>query len=548
MDICVPAIESKRIRQGMGRRGVILPHIIANRNQMKMRGEKRQELQQGDDAMRPDLLERAMQCREEMSGFRRERLRNKMFTYGDQWSDRVVMDNLELREDEHMLRQGHVPLKNNLIRRLVRNVLGVFRDRYRLPTCKARDLTEAHKGITMERLLHYNARRNRLGEIYARTMEEFLISGLAVHKKWYGRKGGVTDCWTDIVQNDAFFMDSGGRDVRGWDLSIIGEVHDMPFREVASEFAETEEELRMLERIYGGRLGEPVNGNPQCRIWEVWVREHPVRRHCHDTVTGRCWKMDEADYRRRVEPENRRRQAAGVKQVGSRWFIDEEWRYYFLTSTGRVLRSGRTPYRHGSHPYVFKAYPFVDGEIHSFVSDILDQQKLTNRLISMYDWILQASAKGVLLMPEGALPENVSLDDIADEWSRFDGVIVFKPHAGDPLPQQISSKAVDIGITELLNIQLKMMEDISGVNGALQGKLDSNSMSGTLYNQQTRNSLSALSDLMSSYEDFIRQGTATDASNITQYYSADRMARIAGAGADLSLSRNFNATEFDFEF
>lgn len=548
MDICVPAIESKRIRQGMGRRGIILPHIIANRNQMKMRGEKRQELQQGDDAMRPDLLERAMQCREEMSGFRRERLRNKMFTYGDQWSDRVVMDNLELREDEHMLRQGHVPLKNNLIRRLVRNVLGVFRDRYRLPTCKARDLTEADKGITMERLLHYNARRNRLGEIYARTMEEFLISGLAVHKKWYGRKGGVTDCWTDIVQNDAFFMDSGGRDVRGWDLSIIGEVHDMPFREVASEFAETEEALRMLERIYGGRLGEPADENPQCRIWEVWVREHPVRRHCHDTVTGRCWKMDEADYRRRVEPENRRRQAAGVMQVRSRWFIDEEWRYYFLTSTGRVLRSGRTPYRHGSHPYVFKAYPFVDGEIHSFVSDILDQQKLTNRLISMYDWILQASAKGVLLMPEGALPENVSLDDIADEWSRFDGVIVFKPHAGDPLPQQISSKAVDIGITELLNIQLKMMEDISGVNGALQGKLDSNSMSGTLYNQQTRNSLSALSDLMSSYEDFIRQGTATDASNITQYYSADRMARIAGAGADLSLSRNFNATEFDFEF
>lgn len=515
---------------------------------MKMRGEKRQELQQGDDAMRPDLLERAMQCREEMSGFRRERLRNKMFTYGDQWSDRVVMDNLELREDEHMLRQGHVPLKNNLIRRLVRNVLGVFRDRYRLPTCKARDLTEAHKGITMERLLHYNARRNRLGEIYARTMEEFLISGLAVHKKWYGRKGSVTDCWTDIVQNDAFFMDSGGRDVRGWDLSIIGEVHDMPFREVASEFAETEEELRMLERIYGGRLGEPADENPQCRIWEVWVREHPVRRHCHDMVTGRCWKMDEADYRRRVEPENRRRQAAGVMQVRSRWFIDEEWRYYFLTSTGRVLRSGRTPYRHGLHPYVFKAYPFVDGEIHSFVSDILDQQKLTNRLISMYDWILQASAKGVLLMPEGALPENVSLDDIADEWSRFDGVIVFKPHAGDPLPQQISSKAVDIGITELLNIQLKMMEDISGVNGALQGKLDSNSMSGTLYNQQTRNSLSALSDLMSSYEDFIRQGTATDASNITQYYSADRMARIAGAGADLSLSRNFNATEFDFEF
>ena len=81
-----------------------------------------------------------------------------------------------------------------------------------------------------------------------------------------------------------------------------------------------------------------------------------------------------------------------------------------LTPQGDVLRSGRSPYRHGSHPFVFKAYPFIDGEIHSFVSDIIDQQKYANRLISMYDWILRASAKGVLLFPEGALPEGSDRD------------------------------------------------------------------------------------------------------------------------------------------
>ena len=125
-------------------------------------------------------------------------------------------------------------------------------------------------------------------------------------------------------------------------------------------------------------------------------------------------------------------------------------------------------------------------------------------------------------------------------------MIVFRPHAGDPLPQQISSKAVDIGITELLNIQMKMMEDISGVNGALQGKLDSGSMSGTLYNQQTRNSLSALSDLMLTFQDFIRSGTVTDAANISQYYSPARMRAIAGADALIPHTALFNASEFDF--
>lgn len=200
-----------------------------------------------------------------------------------------------------------------------------------------------------------------------------------------------------------------------------------------------------------------------------------------------------------------------------RWAVKEVWVCHFLAPGGEVLLKGESPYAHGGHPYVFKAYPFIDGEIHSFVSDIIDQQKFTNRLISMYDWILRASAKGVLLFPEGALPEGADINDVAEEWSRFNGVIMFRPKAGQPLPQQVSSNCTNIGITELLNIQLKMMEDISGVNGALQGKLESSSMSGTLYNQQTQNALISLADLLKSFESFISDATAMDISNLLQF-------------------------------
>ena len=154
----------------------------------------------------------------------------------------------------------------------------------------------------------------------------------------------------------------------------------------------------------------------------------------------------------------------------------------------------------------------------------------------MYDWILRASAKGVLLFPEGALPDGTDINDIADEWGRFNGVIVYRPRAGVPLPQQVSSRSADIGITELLEIQMKMMEDISGVNGALQGKLDSNSMSGTLYNQQTQNSLTALADLMKSFDDFVMEATRADVANILRFYSPRRILSLTGE----PVGRTFN--------
>lgn len=165
----------------------------------------------------------------------------------------------------------------------------------------------------------------------------------------------------------------------------------------------------------------------------------------------------------------------------------------------------------------------------------------------MYDWILRASAKGVLLFPEGALPEGMDICDVADEWSRFNGVIVFRPKVGVPLPQQVSSTANTSGIYELLDIQMKMMEDISGVNGALQGKLDSNSMSGTLYDQQTRNSLTALADLLKSYSDFITEATAKDVWNIRQFYTPERIRSIiGGSGTELDSTSLFFDSTFDF--
>lgn len=431
------------------------------------------------------LLERACACHDAMRGFREERDRCKRFTYGDQWGDYIEDRGVRVRESDYLASQGNMPLKNNLIRRLVRNVLGVYRNRWRQPRCVVLD--EGTARALNSRLSAY-MRRDRLEELYARTMEEFLVSGLAVHKKWFGRRGGTLGCRTEMVGADNFFFDVSARDFRGSDMNMVGEVHDVTMEDVLMEFARDDRDEDRLREVYGvGRGGE---SRSVCRVYELWHRERAARVYVQKLPRG------------------------GTKR---RRCVEEVWRYTFLTPDGHVLAEGDSPYRHGGHPYVIKAYPYIDGEIHSFVSDIIDQQKLTNRLITMYDWILRASAKGVLLFPEGSFPEGVDINDVAEEWSRFNGVIVYKPRVGVPLPQQVSSRSADIGITELLEIQMKMMEDISGVNGALQGKLESNSMSGTLYDQQTRNSLTALADLLKTFDDFIAEATRMDVSNLLQY-------------------------------
>lgn len=508
-----------------------------------------------------DVLLQALSCWGAMSQFRKDRERNKRYTYGDQWKDLVEVDGCTMTEEEYISQQGNVPLKNNLIRRLVRNVLGVYRQQSKEPTCYARDRDEQRLGETMTGLLQANMQLNRMNEVFARTMEEFLIGGFIVHRKSFRWRNEKLDCWTDYVDPNSFFIDSNMKDFRGWDVSILGEVHDVSLGELTSRYAKSPADFKRLREIYSfarskenlsrhwyqfgySRLADVdflYSSDPtRCRVIEVWRREEKPRFRCHDYNNGDIFKIEIEDYDEMVAAENNRRLEMGLAEgmdeseiplIQAEWMIDSYWYFYHLTPFGQILDEGETPYAHKEHPYVFKAYPFIDGEIHSFVADVIDQQRYTNRLITLYDFIMRASAKGVLLFPEGSQPDGYSMEDIAEQWSQFDGVIAFKPKPGVPIPQQIANNCTNIGISELLNVQLKFFEDISGVNGALQGKPGYSGMSASLYNQQTQNSTTSLLDLLESFSNFVKDGAMKDVKNIQQYYDDERVIKIVGKKA-----------------
>lgn len=508
-----------------------------------------------------DILAMAQTYWSNMDEYRKERERNKRYTYGNQWDDYINVDGCTMSEENYIKKNGNVPLKNNLIRRLVRNVIGVYRSQSKEPICSARDRDEQKSGETMSTVLQYNMQLNRLNEVYARSMEEYMIGALVVHRKWYGWRNDKLDCWTDYVNPNRFFIDTNVRDFRGWDVTCLGEIHDVTFGDLVSQFAQSSADYERLACIYraANNMRSFVNARANfgvstkrkdlefllntdeslCRVIEVWRKETKARYRCHDYNNGDVFKIDIADKKELVDDVNAQRIQQGLEAgmaeddiplITAEWFVDSYWYFYFLSPFGDILAEGETPYAHKSHPYVFKAYPFIDGEIHSFVSDVIDQQRYTNRLITLYDWIMRASAKGVLLVPDECLGDQ-SPEDFADAWTRFNGVVLYHAKPGVPAPTQVANNSTNIGISELLNLQLKFFEDISGVHGALQGRQGASSTSGTLYAQQAQNATTSLLDLLDSFSQFVIDAAYKDVKNIQQFYDQKRTFNIAGRSA-----------------
>ncbi len=496
-----------------------------------------------------------------MYRYRRERYRNKRYTFGDQWGDIICVDGQKMTEEEYIKSQGNIPLKTNLIRRLVRNVVGVYRGEDTEPVCIARDREEQQQAETMSVALQYNMQLNRMREMYARTLEEYLIGGLVGHKKRYCWRNGKMDCWTDYVQPDNLILDCNMRDLRGWDCTFIGEIHDVSFGDMCEQLAKSPADYARLAEIYKAARDHQgflsywndfgysrdfidtdflmPKEEGRCRIIEVWRKESKPRYRCRDYNSGELYKIDIEDYDVMVGQVNASRLQRGAEAgmaaediplIKAEWFIDSYWYYYILSPFGDIIDEGESPYEHKSHPYVFKAYPFLDGEIHSFVADVIDQQRYTNRLIVMQDFIIRASAKGALLVPEDCL-KGRSPEEFADSWAKFNGVIVYTPSKSGVVPQQVSANSTNIGLHEMLSLQLKFFEDISGVNAALQGKASFAGESGNHAQLMAQNASVSLIDILQSFQEFTLDAAYKDIKNIQQFYDHKKTLNIVGGKA-----------------
>ena len=230
------------------------------------------------------------------------------------------------------------------------------------------------------------------------------------------------------------------------------------------------------------------------RAIEVWTLESREVIVCHDRREGTLT----------VEPITSLQRLKKRPDVSTRWDIATVWHCRWFSPMGDLLTEYDSPWQHGSHPFVIKLYPLTDGEVHAVVEDIIDTQKHVNRMISLLDQVMRSSAKGVLLFPETALPDGWTWEDARRCWSSANGLLPYNPLYNETKPEQICANNSGIGAYQMIELQMKLFEEISGVNGALQGK-DPTVNSGGAYQLQSENANIALSDVFDTFQAFRRQ-------------------------------------------
>ncbi|MDO4512219.1 MAG: hypothetical protein Q4B68_10445 [Bacteroidales bacterium] len=105
------------------------------------------------------------------SALRKRRLRNKRFTYGDQWSDPATDSEGRITTEEAVIHKkyGTRPITNNVLRQMVKTIVGRFR-------------AEHLRTQQPDERLSATAEANALNELDSRALEEFLISGCCVQR------------------------------------------------------------------------------------------------------------------------------------------------------------------------------------------------------------------------------------------------------------------------------------------------------------------------------------------------------------------------------
>jgi hypothetical protein len=227
-----------------------------------------------------------------------------------------------------------------------------------------------------------------------------------------------------------------------------------------------------------------------------------------------------------------------VPMIVAEEYYDHFFYVKFLTPTGHCLYEAETPYKHKEHPYVLNLFPLIDGEVWGLVEDVIDQQRYVNRLITLMDFVISASAKGVLLVPKDSIPEDSNIEEFAQEWRSFNGVIAYVPSTKHTqIPQQVSANSVNFGATELLQMQMKLFQDISGVQEAIQGKQSVSGTPAALYAQQAQNSTLNSLDYVSAFNNFKQRRDWKILQVIQQFYREERYLAIVGKVAKVESRR-----------
>jgi hypothetical protein len=504
------------------------------------------------------LLTRAEAAWMAQAETRKEWLRNLRYVRGDQWSDYVEDENGErvLERNRIAARTGGVALQNNHLIKIVNTLMGIYSRSATMPVCFARQDNADAKSQMMTRALQTNWDNNEMKDLLEGEFFQMIVGGTSIVKEVWAEQDGVDDSYTYKVDLGHAFWEAEGTDPRHWDISMIGEFRDYTIGELAATFAESEYDYNQLLEIYKPYLSQlatihktrndysegswnyPMTTN-LCRVYEIWTKEHKPGIRCKDIMNTEqpLYHIDPRDLPN-IQAENERRIALGREQgiadddiplieykgKGLGYKIYEYWHYWALTPDGRILVDYDSPFEHGSHPYTIKMHLYANGRTTPFISCIIDQQRYINRLITLNDLLINSSIKSLKMIPKDLIPKGMSQREFARQAVELDGWVFYEPQnrMTNAEPKVITQNATNIGIHELLQVQLSSINDITNVHGALQGKAPNAGTSAQLYLMESQNATTSIATLLNKFSRFENNVARKKMKTIHQYYQEPR--------------------------
>lgn len=520
-----------------------------------------------DETFAIQKLDYLRQYWDSMEPFRRQRERAVKYFSGDQWHELREDDYGDLiREDDYLSQQGQTPLKQNLIKPAIRSLLGLSRTDTSKSVVVAVTPEKAKDAEMLSSALNYGTNTiNNIKELDARALEELLNSGLPIQKVVWKYDDELRRKELEITNMDttSAFFNGDMKDIRCKDLKVLGFLHDYTMDELIVDFGSTPERVAKLKEIYshaaimqyvdsmGFDQSQYYSRNfytstdiSKCRVIEAWEKRLVQKMLVHDWKEGEefyaDWdqkKLDEANafraqaYAQCITPEY----PTGIpaEEVPPLTGTIEnvlEWFYTYYSPYGHILREGVTPFDHGSHPYILLPYSLLDGKIVGLTTDLIDAQRQVNNLLILQNMLLASSIKNTLVVDKNSM-DGKSPEQIGEAYRKIGGVVVWDSGQGglNKPPQELKGSIGNLGISEFLQIYIKLMQDVSGVNPAMQGQTAQSGTSGKLYDAQIAQSSLNSKDIMESFTGLFRSKRDWKAlKTFQQYCDEPRMLAIAG--------------------
>jgi hypothetical protein len=516
-------------------------------------------------------------CR--LEPFRKMRAHCKAFAYGKQYQSTYITYNGRTMTKEQYLKEKGIPaLQTNILGKIKRVVQGQFRSSTSAPVLSATDPREKEYAEVWSSLYMQNMHLNKRSEKDARTFEEFLISALPVYKISWAYRRGKRDAWVDYVNPDFVFFPHS-LDLEMDDIRFCGMLHDFDFTDILAMFAKSPKDSQRLAEIYQhcrdkefihsqysvwGRTNNVEDTSfywpaefGKCRVIELWTKERREAWLCDDPLESEPYFVSLKE-KKELEAENQRRLELNIKRnpdgtpmtdelgrvmtyieeetykkqnlITYEWKIETYWYYRYLSPDGYVLEEGESPYWNGAesfHPFVFKPYPYIDGEFHPFISEIIPSQEYFNYYMVALDFYIRNAAKGVLMIDKESLTEDMRIEDIAEEYVKSNGVILYTSKKRGEKPTVATASTIPGGFDYILQLSRSMVDDVSGVQPALQGK-GQGSESGVLYQAKAAQASYSILDLLKSFDHFLEMVTYKTVKVMQCFYTGRKMVNISG--------------------